>query len=136
MRTLLVALAVSALVVGCKDSSGPGGEANIHGTYNLHMVNGQSLPFAVIVLGTEYRLEVSSGSLTVNADNTYALSTTLRETESGTTTTVTEASTGTWTRSNNAITFTDGSDGTSITGAAGNGTITVVDQGLTIVFRK
>lgn len=136
MRTLFVALAVSALAIGCSDSSGPSGEANIHGTYAMHTVNGQSLPFAVIVLGTEYRLEITAGSLTVNANNTYTLSTTVSETEAGTTVTVTETSSGTWTRANNAVTFTDGEDGGSITGAAGNGTITVVVEGLTVVFRK
>jgi hypothetical protein len=89
---------VAATIAGCGDSTGPGGETNITGTYSLRTINGQTLPFPLVVVGTTYRLEVTAGSVTINANGTYTGSSTLREIQGTSTITQTESSSGTWTR--------------------------------------
>ncbi|HSL70212.1 MAG TPA: hypothetical protein VK864_08205 [Longimicrobiales bacterium] len=136
MKKLLAVMMLALLPLACDDdSSGPDDE-DIAGTYTLRTVNGQNLPFALIVLGTAYRLEVTAASVTINANGTYSASSTLRETEDGMTTTTTETSAGTWTRTNNAITFRDTADQSEINASLGNDSVTWVEQGFTFVFRK
>jgi hypothetical protein len=93
MRRTALLLATSLLVAACSDSSGPSGDS-INGTYALRTVNGQNLPFPVLVIGTDFRLEVLSGSLTVNGNGTFSFQLTLRETELGTVDTETQTTTG------------------------------------------
>ena len=137
MRRIAAVLAAGLLVVaGCSDSSGPSGEGDINGTYTLRTVNGQNLPFPVLVVGTTYRLEVTSGSLTISGNGSYSSQISLRETEGANVVTETQGTTGTWTRTNNAISFRDNEDGTTLSGSISQNTITFVEDGASLVFRK
>lgn len=136
-RTLLSALLMVASLFtlgACGDSTGPGG-GSITGTYKLQTVNGNPLPYVIVQVGSD-KVEVSEGSLTLNADNTYSSRFTFRTTEGGQVTTETDTSVGTYTRNNNAITFTDSSDGETITGSVSGNTITFTEEGLVLVFKK
>jgi hypothetical protein len=138
MRMLLLIGLLATTLVACGDSAGPSGEANIAGTYTLRTVNGQNVPFAVVVLGT-YRLEVVSGSVTISGtgnSGTYTDQIVTRETQGTTTTTETENGAGTWTRTNNAIVFRDNADASTINGSLSANTITFVQEGITFVLRK
>ncbi|HUG17201.1 MAG TPA: hypothetical protein VMM78_19505 [Thermomicrobiales bacterium] len=136
MKQTLAVLVMLVCLTACGDSAGPDTEANISGTYTLRTINGQNLPFAIVVIGTTYRLEVMSANVVVNANGSYTQSMTVRETEGSTTTTQTDASNGTWTRTNNAISFVQTSDGAVVTGSLSGDAITVVDGSFTYVFRK
>jgi hypothetical protein len=135
-KVLAVATLALTMVTACGDSTGPDGEANISGTYTLRTVNGQNLPFPLLVVGTTYRLEVTASTVSINANGTFTQSATLREVNGTNTTTETESATGTWTRTNNAISFRDSADGTVFTGSLSGNTITLVDEGMTLVFQK
>ena len=129
-------LLLTATLAACSDSSGPDGEASISGNYTLRTINGNNLPFALVVVGTTYRLEVTAANILINSNGTYNESGTLREIANGTTTTQTETSNGTWTRANNAITFRQTSDGALVNAALSENTITIVDGEFTYVYRK
>lgn len=133
IRSVALLLMV-ALVAGCSDSTGPG-DGSVTGTFKLQTVNGNNLPAAVIQIGND-KVEITEGSITMNADKTYSSRIGIRVTEGGRTITNTEASTGTYARNNNAITFTD-SDGEVNTGSlSGGNTITFTDEGFVLVFKK
>ena len=134
MRKLLAVLIGIAIMAACGDSTGPS-ETNISGTYELQTINGQNLPFTLLIVGT-YQLEIAAGSVTINANGTYEESTTVREIDGSSTTTTTETSSGTWTRTNNAVTFVDGEDQTSLTGALSGSTLTFSEEGSTLVYQR
>ncbi len=126
---LTVALAVS-LLTGCGDATGP--EA-IAGNYALRTINGQDLPFILVQVLSD-KIEITAGSVRINSDNTYSTSVTVAITEGGTTTSETGTSTGTYTLNGTAITFT--SEGETFTGSITGNTLTIIDEGLTLVYQK
>ncbi len=83
VRRVLVACLVFGLVACGDDSVSP---ADVAGTYTLQSVNGEGLP-AVLAESTDFLIEVTAGSVTLNADLTCSHSVTQRETDQGTVTT-------------------------------------------------
>lgn len=65
------------LAIGCSDASGP--DASRYGRYVLRTVNGNTVP-TVQSENANGRLEFLSGSLRINADNTFTDSTEIRVT--------------------------------------------------------
>ena len=131
IRKLLVPI-LFGLFVGCGgDATGP--EA-VAGNYTLRTVNGQDLP-VVIVQVLDEKIEVTAGSWRINSDNTFSTSLTLATTTGGTTTSETGSNNGTYTLSGSAITFTFPDASTSSGSISGN-TLTVIDEGLSLVFRS
>jgi hypothetical protein len=138
---LLVCVAV-AVASACSDSTGPSSE--VKGTYTLISVNGVLLP-VVFFADQFFTLRVTSGTLTMNSNNTFSTSVTYQQTPAGggQTSTTTEACTGTYTMNGNTIGFTEaGSTNTSCGGAYngtwdGANTLTIdVDLGVQVVFQK
>ena len=139
-RTFATAL-LGLLLAACggDKSSGPSGHA---GTYTLRTVNGSNVPFtmvSIVVGGSVYKLEVLSGSITLNADGTFSQTATFRETDGTDVTTESYPTSGTYTLSGTALTL-NSSDGESLGGSLSGGAITFVEsdegQTLTVVFRK
>ena len=130
---ILSLLLLVPLLSGCSDSTGPGG-SSATGTYNLRTVNGNNLPVVVLQVGSD-RVEVTQGSITLNADNTFTDRTTFRVTESGTSTTDTEVIAGTYTRNNNAIQFSTDEGDTYSASLSGN-TLTQTIEGFVLVYQK
>jgi hypothetical protein len=136
MRSIIKAtLLLSILLVGaCSDSSGPGGESSITGTYILKTVNGSPLPFVLIQVGSD-KLEIVSARLTLNSDMTFGDRSTIRLTEAGQVTTEEDMSVGTYTRTGNTVVlrFSDGAQqALVINGRALSGTI----EGFSFVYER
>ncbi len=135
MRRLLSVALASSLVFGCGDSFSPGG---VSGAYNLQSVNGQNIPSSETVTqgGFTFTVEITSGTLRLNSDNTWSVSVTSSITSGGTTLTDTSTESGTFTLVEpSTIRFTD-SDGDTFAGTWDGDTITIIDNGDSLVFRK
>src|SRR5687767_4985621 len=103
MRKFFAVAMMSVLALpACSDSSGPGGNGDVAGTYTLRTVNGSNVPFTILQVGSTYRLEILSGSVVINSNGTYTETASLRETNGTVVTTEQQNSNGTWTRVNNA----------------------------------
>ena len=132
----LAVMAAMVVAVGaCSDSSGPDEGGSIAGTYSLRTVNGSNLPFTVVQL-PEFKVEVVSDVVTLNANNTFSEVFTSRTTEGTTVTTESETTTGTYTLTGSLLRMTD-TEGNVITAAfsAGN-TLTATAGNFTLVYRK
>ena len=137
MRRLLSVALASSLVFGCGDSFSPGG---VSGAYNLQSVNGQNIPSSETVTGPgfTFTVEITSGTLRLNSDNTWSVSitTTRLFTEGPTTFIDIDTESGTFTLVEpSTIRFTD-SDGDTFAGTWDGDTITIIDNGDSLVFRK
>lgn len=134
LRGGLVLLATILTACG-GDSDGPTGPDTSHvGTYTLSTLNGTNLPFVLVQVGND-KLEITQGSMTLNADNTFSDRATLRETVGGAVSTEQSTSTGTYSRNNNALSFTY-SDGSVIAGSLSGGQLTIAQDGVVGVYRK
>ena len=137
VRRLIAVLIVAGIAVGgtwaCGgDSTSP---SSVAGTYNLQTIDGQSLPFVIFQDGAD-KNEVMSGFERLNSDGTFSQSMTFRLTEGGQVSTETETADGSWRQSESAITLTYGGSVGTLTGSLSGNTLTLVEQGLVLVFRK
>ncbi len=127
--------AVSIAITSCNDSSGP---EPITGIYTLRTVNAMPLPFTVLSEtsgGVTSKVEVTDGSVTLNADNSFASAIAVRQSVGSTATTTSTSTVGTYTAAGSAITFT-GSDGSVTPATLASGTITVATGGLTLALSR
>lgn len=132
MGFLLVAL---ALACGGDKVAGPDAEGVV-GSYSLRTVNGLALPFVVAEAAGD-RLEVTSGALSVNADNSYVLTFNLRETVDGSVSNDTGTEEGTYRRTNNTLSFHPNDDsGDWSASYASGGTLTMTYDGVTLSFHR
>jgi hypothetical protein len=131
-RSFLCAVTGLAVLAACGDSTGPG-DTNIVGSYTLQTVNGNRLPWRVIVIGNDF-FEITGGGGNINADGTYSLTFNWRESVSGQEDTGSESSVGTYTRTGNTITFRDASDNSTATGTISGRQLTVTSEGAVLVF--
>ncbi len=130
----LFVVVIAICIAGC-DSGGDSNQgSSFTGNYLLISVEGQPLP-AIIVQVLNDTVEITAGNIRINADQTFSSSATARLTESGGVTTETVSQTGTYTNNNTAFTFTY-SDGTSETGSISGNDLTLISEGLALVFRK
>lgn len=111
MRTT-IALALLAGLIGCSSDSTTSADTAYLGSYTLISVNSQSVPAVIAQTPTE-KDEIVSGTLTLNANATFAAVLSYRQTISGNVTTVPFAITGTWTRSGNSFELKDTTGQTS-----------------------
>jgi hypothetical protein len=134
MRTTLLALALGTLIACGGGDSSTGASSHV-GSYSLLSIDGDPVP-STILQAPKYLLEVINGSGSLNGDNTYSLSFTVRENDDGSITQVTVPSAGTYTRSGNAFTFHDVEGGVA-TGVFANNRMTVTDEdGVVYVYQK
>ncbi len=131
MNRLATVLAATALAYGCGDAFSPSG---VSGTYSLRSANGISLP-ADVNLGGGVTLTVNSGTLTLNESQTWLFSLTVTVTDGSTTLSETETGSGTFTLIEpNTIRFTE--DGDVSTAVIDGNRITVIEDGVSLVFEK
>ncbi|HWE43779.1 MAG TPA: hypothetical protein VG432_14835 [Gemmatimonadaceae bacterium] len=136
----VVALAATLLAVaGCGgDSNAP--DTSHVGLYDMVSIDGDPLPATVIDM-PGYNLQVTQGSLSLNANNTFVESLTSVETIDGTQGPVEAISCpGSYARSGNTITLTtpetDICASQRVIGTLSGSTLTVDYEGTTIVFRR
>ena len=132
-RTCLTVL-VSVLALSACGDSGTGPD-DISGLYELRTINGVALPFTIIQIGSD-SAEFTSGFLQLNANRTYTFSITTSATTGGSTETVTETDLGTWFRQGNQVSITPFSDGSTITVVISGNEIVMIDDDLSLTFRK
>ncbi len=129
VRRVLVACLVFGLGACGDDSVSP---ADVAGTYTLLSVDGGGLP-AVIEESTDFLLEFTAGSATLNADLTCSLSFDLRETDQGTVTTDTLVSACTYSI-DDGFRLTPLGETFALNGSILGSTLTIIDGGRVFVF--
>ena len=134
MRKLVAALFL-ATFVACGGDSITDATASIAGTYTLQTVNGSPLPFTVFTSGTT-KIEITDDVVTITDAGTYSESGHTRTTNGSQVTTQVVSEVGSYTRNGTAITFRS-NDGLSVsTGAISGSSITIVDSGISAVYKR
>jgi hypothetical protein len=109
-------LALGALALGgtaCEsDKGGPTGTAsNISGTYTLRTVNARPVPMTLFQggeAGSAVKVDVASGQVTLGANDTFEITTMLRETSNGSVDAPRHlAGSGSYTQNGSVLTLTD-----------------------------
>jgi hypothetical protein len=132
-RTFVSTLAgLAFLAAACGDSST--GPASIAGTYTLQTINGQAPPRTVFQ-DASGRVEITGGRVNLNADGTFSDATDLRVTSGTTVLTDTETAVGMWVQNGDNITFNVSGGGSYSMALAGR-TLTQVEEGITLVYRR
>lgn len=126
MRRLL-AVMLLAVLTACGGDGGTGpSESSIVGTYALISIGGDPVPSNVTTGGASF--VVNSGTLNMNADGTCSYSLTAVQGTIG--------APCTYVRQNDSFVLT-GQDGSQVTGSfIGGNTITFVDSGFNMTWRK
>lgn len=128
---LRLAAVICAVLVtsACSESTSIGGTTG--GSFTLSTVNGSDLPAISTQGGTQ--TEVTSGSIALNSDHSWASSLTKRTTTGGTSQTTTLTDSGTWTQSNGAILLTSNT-GSATSGTLVGGILTFTSGGAVYVY--
>jgi hypothetical protein len=139
-RTLLSLVAATVVATACSgDSNAP--DNSFVGSYGLISVNGEPLPITIIDQ-PGLTLTLSSGSMILNANNSFTQTITLATVVDGAAAPPEQLScTGSYTRSGNSFTLTapasDDCSGDTLTGTRDGNTLTFSDDtGETLVFRR
>jgi hypothetical protein len=141
MRIAAISLLLATLCLGACDDTNDVIIVPIArtGTFILQTVNGQALPaVAVDSVSPPLRIEVLSGAITINANNTFADNATFRQTLGGTVTTRSVICAGTYTIVSNTLTFTESGPspdcGRTFSGVLTGTTLTASILGATAVY--
>ena len=136
-RKSLLVLLLSALSLGFQgcgsDSTGPD-EPDWVGSYALETVEGSALPVVLLQIGND-KIEVTTGSVTLNEDQTFSTNMTYRVTEAGSVSTGSDSQVGSFTKNGTALRF-NYSDGTQDTGSLNGEILTLTSEGVTFVFHQ
>lgn len=142
MRSYATVLALAATLVA---ATGCGGDSNAPdmshvGRYAMVSIEGDPLPVTIFDM-PGYMLELTDGSLTLNANNSSVESITTVETVDGTMGQPESVScSGTYTRRGNTVTLTtpqtEACAGERVTGTLSGRTLTVDYDGTTVVFSR
>jgi hypothetical protein len=113
--------------------------ASIAGTWNLKTVNGSSLPFTILQLGTT-KTELISDVYTLTASDStkgsFTTTSVVRLTQNGQVTTQTSSDAGTYTLNGTSVTLVSHGGGPTVTGSWNGNTITATTQGSSFVFGR
>ena len=134
MKRALLVLLLAFAWVACGDD-GTDLDGNVSGRFELRTVNGGPLPYTVIAIGNE-RLEILSGFLQANTDQSYQFSLTSRVTQGSQSQTTTDTDNGTWAQTGNQLTFTSSADGSQQTAVSSGNELIAIVEGFSLVFRK
>jgi hypothetical protein len=132
---LLLGIALTLAACGSDAAVTPPPEASISGSYQLTTVDGQTLPFTAIDLGT-YKAQIVSGVLALDTNSTYSLTFDVSLDDGVKLRTVTEGDAGQWSMSGSAINLASARDTTSWTGTVSGNVITIQSSTRVLVLRK
>jgi len=135
IMSLGLALVASTTIAGCSalDSIGSDGD-RISGTYELRTVNGRGLP-AVLYEDRGYRLEILNANFTIDRDGTYSEAGIVREIVNGSATTSSNSTYGYYDYYNGEVTFEE-SGGRRYYGTMQSNRLTIIDDGVTLVYQR
>jgi len=126
-----IVLAAAMLVLACSPPTSP---LDLAGIYTLRTVNGLPLPYLFPLAGTT-QVEALDDTFTLNPGGTYAESGHKLFDVAGVVTVTYPIDAGNFTRRGDDITFESLIYGASM-GTVSNGTLTLVEQGLTLVYQR
>jgi hypothetical protein len=136
MRNFVLALIAMVTLSSCAEKGPTLAEISLTGVYTVRTVNGNNLPVVLTGSGTT-TIELVSSTLTLNANGSYTDMGTLRHTSAGVVTMGPNNDAGTYTFANGTIRFASTVNaGSILNGTPGTNTITIVSQGMTIVYRR
>ena len=130
-KRIILAFLAFGLVACGDDGMGP---EDVAGTYTLETIDGNPLPWVTFETGAD-KIEITGGSVTLNADMTCSVSTTARVTFSGNVTTNTETHVCTYTIIDGDITLTRPS-ATDASASINGSALTITTDELVFVYRK
>lgn len=130
LRRLLLLTLLATGAAACSDSTGPDPYTTITGDYTLQSINGLPLPVELLNFVGVYRLLQVSGTMTLNVDNTFRETDTLREifpdsTGASVTADTTIVLTGRWEAQDTAIILTTTRDNSVLFGSVRRGRLTL-----------
>jgi len=136
MRKLVALVALATLGACGSDNSTAAipTPISIEGTWTLKTVNGAPLPFTLVQVGAN-KTEATSDQLTVTK-TTFTEVTQLRTTIDGEVTQSSVTDTGIYAVVGSNATFSFDSDGSKGVGTIGAGTLTIVQEGITLGYAK
>ena len=141
MRIAAIALLAGSLcVAACDDSNNLNfvTPLNALGTFTLVTVNGNALPAVVAdTVSPPLTITALSGSIVINANNTFSDVVALEQNVGGIITNSTRSCTGTWTSTGNTLTFVEAATsgcGRTFTGILNGRTLTASVLGVPAVF--
>ena len=115
VRRLLAAALLAATPLACRGGDGPAEPTTPIGGYALATVNGRPLP-AAVYSDPDYRVEITSGSLDLEAAGRFVAVMHTRETVAGHVSVYVDSTTGTWTQAaSGSLQLTDAADGSTQT---------------------
>lgn len=132
----LGACVAAILLVACSgsesSSTGPVTQKSPTGSYTISSINASPLPVAIFSDTGGFKLEVTSGTITLTSGGTYSIVTNYRETLPGVLDTYTDSTGGTWamTSGTSTVVFTNSADTTQDQATWTNGTLTFVEPGV------
>lgn len=137
---LLTALLPLCMVVACSDGGTEPDEVSVVGTYTLREVGGSKLPS----VAGGFSREVTEGSVTLNADQTFTHSVTVRETIGGSVIYTSYPNTGTYILNGTELRFlflptvgpADSGSGYEEFGSISGNRLTMLSQGIPFVFER
>lgn len=136
---LCFAAAMLVLAAGCGGDKDPSAPENIAGTYTMRTVNGNPPPVTLGEYTDEtgsYKLEVLSGSITIEQGGSYRENHTFRETIDGVVQPPEDVpEIGTWVRDGNAVTLRT-SDGFAIVATYASGALTLAQGPWTVRYTR
>ena len=133
----LCAAAAAVFVAACGSDSSPTGpgvptQKTPNGSYTISTINSAALPVAIFSDTGGFKLEVMSGTITLNSGGTYSIVTNYRETLPGVSDLYSDSTGGTWSMASGSstIVFTNASDSTQDQATWTSGQLTFVEPGV------
>ena len=133
MRKLLIAVLL-VVCAGCLNETVVG-SSTATGVYNLRTINDTQLPYKLPASGGS-QIEVLDATITLFQGNTYAETSHVRVTTNGQTTTETREDAGAYSFFGITVTLTSGRGKPERRGRIEETTMTLIDPGLSFVYRK
>jgi hypothetical protein len=132
MTVLATALVLPFSACGDDDPTSP--NVDVTGTFTLRTINGEDLPVIIAQVG-EDMIEVTEGTIRLNADSTFSDSTTFRITEGGVVTIEEDGAVGTYTQSGTSVTLHPSEGAPYAVSVSGN-TLTQTAGAFALVYQK
>lgn len=127
------ALALLLVLGACADPTFNDSQDHV-GVYTMATVNGGGLP-ATLSSNDSLQIEVTGGSVSLEADHTFAERATFRVTEDGVASSENELVVGHYTRRGDVFDL-DGTDGTTLRAVRDGSTLTVIRGNFELIYRK
>jgi hypothetical protein len=133
LRRILQSLLVVAVLVACSDSTGP--VRGVEGTWRLHTVDGQALPFILPEEAVD-KVELMGEVITMVAPGSLTIITTFRITDGSDVFLDSDPDGGTYVVNGSAVTITWASDGSTTAATVSGDTMIMEDIGHTFLYRR